>query len=157
MEVAMPTKSKASTSKEKQLELLMKAWEKVQDKQIHFDDMIVRTRALTFSVMVAGFAAVVTLSRVSSLSIQDRNLFLIVLMCFWFGAFLIDQFYYFRLLKGAVRTGDLMQNDLKAAGIVIEDVNADLTKAVSPCAAHAVIIAYYFIPLVPIVILIVKP
>jgi hypothetical protein len=146
----------SATNPDKKLELLMQAWEKVQDKQIHFDDMIVRTRALTFSIMVAGFAGIAALSKATSFSHGDRNLFFIVLICFWFGAFLIDQFYYYTLLIGAVRTGDRMQNDLKAAGVLIEDVNADLTKAVPPCVARAVIWIYYLVPIVPMIVLIVK-
>jgi small-conductance mechanosensitive channel len=92
--------------------LLLDEWKIVIQTQMHFNDMIMRMRTNVVTIVLAFLGA-------ASISLQYDSLFmsfsgfsfhasiLIIIsgLVLLFGVFILDYFYYYRMLRGAVNRG----------------------------------------------------
>ena len=129
-------------------EKLYQSWEKTQDKQIHFDDMIMRVRSLSITVFVSTYSAIIILWRYKE-SIDSITIFslLAIPFCFWIITFFIDYYYYYKLLLGTIKCGAEIDEELKTFGLNL-DMYRHLSSAVSEKRAELIIISFYVVPLI---------
>ena len=85
-----------------------KLWKSYEDVAMHFNDLIIRLRIQSIGG-VAALAAILGIflnersgDGSNSFSYCIASIALFVLMMFWVGIFILDIFYYNRLLEGAV-------------------------------------------------------
>jgi len=106
---------------QKQRELIFEAWKAIVGVQMHFNEMLMRVRSIAISLILAVFgAAALSLDRDVFLEIGSFRVHIAVLIIFfglagWTAMGLLDRFYFFRMLLGAVRKGteieDLYKGD----------------------------------------------
>lgn len=107
-------------SKETDKKLLLDAWKRCVDVQMHFNDMEMKIRSLAVTVITAISGAIGYLLK-ENIHYQKE---FIVLLSFvgaaaWLCFYLMDRFMYHKLLIGAVEAGIETEKELKELGITI--------------------------------------
>lgn len=96
----------------KETELMLEEWKTVIQTQMHFNDMIMRMRTTGVTIVLAFFGA-------AAISLQYENIYLticdfsfhaavLIISCglgMLGGVFVLDYFYYYKMLLGAVERG----------------------------------------------------
>jgi len=115
-----------------EIKIIMEEWKIVIQTQMHFNDMIMKIRTTGISIVLSVFGA-------AAYSLQFDNLYLKIFdfsfhgavpivsfgLVMMFSIFIIDYFYYFKMLLGAVDRGieideafkDRMINGVKMYGL----------------------------------------
>jgi hypothetical protein len=129
-------------------------WKTVIDAQMHFNDMLMRTRSIGSSVVLAAYgAAAVSVAQYPNdklpLPLLGYCVHVGVVVMFFallllLSIFLLDYFYYYQLLIGAVERGEAIEEGLPAAA----RLTTNLSKRVSRRWARNVIWTFYGIPAV---------
>lgn len=107
----------------KELPNILKEWEVVIQTQMHFNDLLMKVRTATLSVVLAVFGA-------AGYSILNKDAFLLTVNEFilhpsvliissgiviLFSMFIIDYGYYYKMLVGAVRRGLEFDNEFRSS------------------------------------------
>lgn len=82
--------------------ILLREWEKSIDTQMHFNDLIIRFRSIILSVFIAGLGFIYGISKQIPLVKKDTYILIGLALVFWICCFILDYFYYHKLLLGAV-------------------------------------------------------
>ena len=125
-------------------------WQIIISTQMHFNDMILRTRAIGSSVVLAAYgAAAVSLVQypTQDVVIFDQTTHISVfVICFalslLFSIFLIDVTYYYRLLLGVVEIGEELENETSS----LISMTRHLSEKVNLCWANFIVFMFYAIP-----------
>lgn len=108
----MSEKKQADIEPQK-LKLLIEEWKTVIQTQMHFNDMLMKMRTAAISVVVAVFAAAAAIigqfpdSYIEIFGRQAHISILVIIfgIALWMGIFIMDYFYYYKMLLGAVKRG----------------------------------------------------
>ena len=96
------------------IELLVRAWEKTVDVQQHFNDLCLRVRNFAITVLTAVLGG-------AALAFKDMPhlapWILAAGVIAWLGFFIMDAFWYHRLLLGSVANGEDIENTLEQMGV----------------------------------------
>lgn len=139
---------------EKEFEL----WKVAINTQMHFNDLIMKIRAIVTSIITAivGASAIVLSQSDYEVPICNIKIHISVFVIIFgfillIAHFIIDYFYYFQLLLGAVECAEIIEKKYPA----ILTLTTSITKKVNSCHAKASIITYYslmFLTLLSIII-----
>lgn len=130
---------------------LVNRWRACIDTQMHFNDMLLRTRAAAMSIVIAVFGgSAVALERFP----QNLTLFpgvgvpMAAIVMFFgllllFSVFVLDFFYYYRMLIAVVERTEEVENESRSTGAKIE---LSLTGAISNRVTrrHAALVLWVF-------------
>ena len=120
--------------------LILEEWKTVIQTQMHFNDMIMKMRTTGVTIILAFFGA-------AAISLQYANLYLticnfsfhasvLIIICglvMLSGIFVLDYFYYFKMLLGAVERGyqiDRAYKDKLIDGAKMFGLSTEIRKAV---------------------------
>jgi len=125
-------------------------WQTVVSMQMHFNDMILRTRAIGSSVVLAAYgAAAVSIGNyptqhlvLFTLQIHVSAIIIVVALSLLLSIYLMDVTYYYKLLLKVVDIGTNLEN-INSGQV---DPTNQLTQQVSRGWATRVIHFYYGIP-----------
>lgn len=130
-------------------------WRTLIDTQMHFNDMLLRTRSVGISIVIAVFGA----AAVSTAQYPDRLINLpgftvhVAAIVILFGlmllvsVFVLDYFYYYRMLLAVVRRAEEMEAESRLPGEPIEfSLSSCVSREVSRARASGVLIVFYGIP-----------
>lgn len=101
------------------LQLQIEVWKKTVDVQQHFNDIELRVRGLALTVLTAvlGAAAVAlrygVMLHVRGCTVALASLLVALGLLVWLAFYFMDQVWYHRLLMGAVRHGEALEESLK--------------------------------------------
>ena len=141
-------------------EPLIQQWKTVVDAQMHFNDMILRTRALGITVVIGVYGAAAALAnRPPQLTVEitgrhpnASSLIICLGLALLVSVFLLDYCYYYKLLLGAVERGEQLERELSSQGATQPRETFKLTLQLSTCVsrkrARNLIFAFYVIPFV---------
>lgn len=139
------------TEKEK-LECDLKTWKVAIETQMHFNDLLIRMRTIIISIVLAVFGAFAIALKDSDLSatvITDKARICVIVikigMFYLLGQFLIDIFYYYRLLIGAVKFTENL--DKKYENIGVFGLSKSISKETPRWLATGAVVIYYLIPI----------
>lgn len=105
-------------------------WEKVVDVQMHFNDLCLRIRSFSISILgVLLGAAAIAYRFAGYVSILDykiptASIFMTISVIVWLAFYLMDRFWYHELLKGAVHHAQKIEESLKKLTPEIELANS---------------------------------
>ncbi len=145
-----------STSKDP----LIQQWKTVVDAQMHFNDMILRTRALGITVVIGVYGAAAALANrppQAAVAVTGKlpnvsSMIIFLGLALLVSIFLLDYCYYYRLLLGAVERGEQLERELSPQGPTQPQETFRLTLHLSTCVsrkrARNLIFAFYLIPFV---------
>ena len=130
-------------------------WRATLDTQMHFDDMLMRTRTTAGSIIVGVFgAAAVSIAeypqRLIQLPGKTVHIAAIIVaagLMSLIAVFLLDYFYYFRMLLATVEQSQVLERESRQPGSPIAlELSSRLSRAVPRARASAVVWAFYGIP-----------
>ena len=122
----------SNRSGKEKIENVIKIWEKTIDVQQHFNDIEMKTRNAAVTIMAAllgagGFALKEHLVvSIWPIDLPVATLLVMTALLSWCAFYVMDRHWYHRLLIGAVKHGEKIENSMK--GIITE---IDLTKSIS--------------------------
>jgi hypothetical protein len=137
----------------KTIELYIKEWEVIIKSQMHFNDLIIRFRSFTLTGFIAFIGATVAVQKITPLKIDDFLLIISIIITLWITAFIIDFFYYHRLLLGAVSQAMKFDNSQKLKEYGFFGLSSCISDYVHPPASKLLVIIYYLFPLLMISLL----
>lgn len=128
----------------------LELWKTALNTQMHFNDLIMKLRAIVTSIITAvfGAAAIGLLSQITTrIPILDKNVhisFLIITVGIFLliAYFILDVFYYFKLLLGAVKCSKDIEKKYPSLTLT-----SSINEIVTPARAYVCLIAYYVITL----------
>lgn len=108
------------------LKIKISIWEKVVDVQMHFNDLCLRIRNFSISILgvLLGSAAIAYRFAgyiiILSHKIPTATIFIGISIVVWISFYLMDRFWYHELLKGAVHHAHEIEKSLKGVAPEIE-------------------------------------
>jgi hypothetical protein len=136
---------------------LVNRWRAAVDTQMHFNDMLIRTRAAGMSIVVAVFGG-------AALAVEkfpqhvtlffDIDVHLAAVVMFFgllllFSLFVLDYFYYYRMLLAAVAKTEALEADSRRPGSPLAfDLTGAISSKVSRVRASVVLWVFYGVPFV---------
>lgn len=120
-------------TEEQNLELLkvrISIWEKVVDVQMHFNDLCLRIRNFSISILGVLLGAAAIAYRfaghviIFDYKIPTASIFISISAVIWLSFYLMDRFWYHELLKGAVHHAQKIEESLKQLTPEIELANS---------------------------------
>jgi hypothetical protein len=130
-------------------------WRAVIDTQMHFNDMLMRTRAAGVSIVIAVFgAAAVSLAQYPAQLLLAGTTIHIAVVIVLFGLlllaslFVLDYFYFYRMLIAVVQRAEELEIESRRPGEPLElNLSSCLSRSISRTRASLVLFFFYFIPL----------
>lgn len=138
---------RALVSNKDVLDLYLKEWNVIIETQMHFNDLILRFRSFILTAFFVLLSAIIGMQKIRPLKENEYFLLLLIPCIFWISAFIVDFFYYHKMLIGAVAQAKKFdENDF-----FIKQGFFGLTKCISnhiaPSVSRLLVVAYYFLPL----------
>ena len=136
---------------------IVQRWRGVIDTQMHFNDMLMRTRSIGLSMVIAVYgAAIVSAGQFPDSSVTFVQLRLHVAvgifavgMLLLLSLFLLDRLYYFPMLIAAVELGEEIERESGCAAQPIElKLTQRVSASVSRRTAKFVLLLFYAVPFV---------
>jgi hypothetical protein len=130
-------------------------WRTVIDTQMHFNDMLMRTRTAGVSIVITVFgAAAVGLaqypSRLISMpgaTIHIAAIVIIFGLMLLASLFVMDYFYFYRMLLAVVRHGEEIEAESRGPkSPIVFNLTCCLSNSISRRRASLVLLAFYGIP-----------
>jgi hypothetical protein len=130
-------------------------WRALIDTQMHFNDMLMRTRSIGLSMVIAVYgAAIVSAGQFpdSSVTFVDLRLHVAVGifavgMLLLLSLFLLDRFYYYRMLLAVVEHTEEIERE---SGTSVQPIELKLTQRISASVsrpmASFVLLVFYAVP-----------
>lgn len=133
---------------------LVHRWRACIDTQMHFNDMLLRTRSTGMSIVLAVFGgAAVTLERfpehvmVSGMSIHMAAVVMFFGLLLLFSIFVLDYFYYYRMLLAVVEQTEELEAASRRPGEPLEFfLTGCVSRRVSRTRAAFVMWVFYGVP-----------
>jgi hypothetical protein len=135
------------------LQLYLKEWEIIIDTQMHFNDLILRFRAITLTTFVALIGAAVAINKLDVITQSTVQRLLLLIGCLWAASFIIDYWYYHRLLLGSVKQATKYDKSRFAQEYGIFGMTASISEQVRPFTSKSLIIFYYSVPSVALILM----
>lgn len=131
----------------------LKVWEVAINTQMHFNDLLIKMRTTVISIILAVFGTAVIALKDINFKAQIFNcqvpvgiIVLVIGLVFLFAQFLLDRFYYFRLLLGAVNFTRSLDKKYKDAQLL--GLTESITKSMPQWQASLILFIYYLIPFI---------
>ncbi len=126
------------------LQFILEAWKKTIDVQQHFNDLELRIRnfAVTALVAIFGVAGVAIQNKIAvkffNINTSLASWLFLAGLIGWLAFYYMDRFWYHRLLVGAVKHGEAIEDSvLNLQGLdPITAKSIELTKAISKASPH---------------------
>jgi hypothetical protein len=136
---------------------VVQRWRTVIDTQMHFNDMLMRTRTAGVSIVITVFgAAAVGLAQypgrlisMPGATIHVAAIVIIFGLLLLAALFVMDYFYFYRMLIAVVRHGEEMEAESRGPKSPIAfNLTCCLSDSISRRRASFVLLAFYGIPFV---------
>ena len=135
------------------MEHLKDEWKTTIDTQMHFNDLIIKFRSVVLSVFLTGLGVVFGLSKKMG---SNDNLYFILTIAFvfWICCFLLDYFYYQKLLLGAVKHAEKFDENEFFQKKGLFGLTKSISFEISGLLSKSLIWIFYILPLVVLGILV---
>ena len=150
----LPTQLPSVTEQDNRLlQLYLREWEVVVNTQMHFNDLILRFRAITLTALATLVGATLAVERLTGVSKLEILSILGLLLGFWLTAFIMGFSCYHRLLLGSVAQAFKFDESetLKSYGLF--GMTSCITGHVRPRTSRVLVVVYYLVPFTAIAVL----
>jgi ABC-type amino acid transport system permease subunit len=134
---------------------LVHRWRAALDTQMHFNDMLIRTRAAGLSIVIAVFGGAALaveqfpqhLALFPGVSVHLAAIVMFFGLLLLFSIFVLDYFYYYRMLLAAVERSEQIEAESQRPGEPIAfDLTGPISRRVSRTRATLVLWVFYGAP-----------
>lgn len=130
------------------LNLYHKEWQVTIETQMHFNDLIMKFRSIALSVLAALIGGSVALLNSKFAPDVSRYAVYAIPGIFWVTAFILDLFYYHRLLQGSVKQAEKFDKSGVFRQFGLGGMTSCVSKHVEPPTSKVLISFYYLFPAV---------
>jgi len=131
----------------KLLDAYVNEWITIIKTQMHFNDLIIRFRSVSLTVLFALIGGLASISKIIP-SVEFSWIFLVALpLGFWIASFVLDFFYYHRLLLGAVAEARKFDESSVHERFGLFGMTACIKNYVQPPTSKILIIIFYSSPI----------
>jgi hypothetical protein len=140
------TLPKITDEDHKVLQVYMDEWKTVIETQMHFNDLILRFRSVVLTAFVAFVAAVIAIDKLLNLSRTEHALLGVIPLTLWTTAFIIDFFFYHKLLLGSVTQALKFDKSPRFQQIGLFGMTTCISNHVHPPTSKILVCIYYALP-----------
>lgn len=134
--------------------LYQNEWKTVIETQMHFNDLIIRFRSIVLTVFITLVGASIALINVEIIEKEEIIFLCLPIAVLWITAFMMDFFYYHRLLLGSVAQAVKFDESRLAKDYGLFGLTTSIKKSVHPPASKIMVILFYGIPAISMLVLI---
>lgn len=135
------------------MDSLTKEWEVTIQTQMHFNDLIIKFRSIVLSVFIASLGFIYGFTKQLGLTNSDFILLMILAFVFWICSFLLDYFYYHKLLMGSVNHAKKFDENHFFIKKGLFGLSKRISYEIEPIAAKLLIWLFYLIPIVGVLLI----
>lgn len=129
---------------------LLEEWKLTIKVQMHFNELILKFRTGSISVLTVMFAAAVTSFKLVGQDLAvDLRWVICMLLFFWLALFCLDYYYYNKLLLGSVEHAKKFDGAL-FDGASNKSLTASISDEVSSRWSNLCVILFYLVPTLPV-------
>jgi len=139
--------------KVKLLQIYQKEWEVIINTQMHFNDLIIKFRSIVLTAFITLVGASIALKKSSTIDETQLLAIILVLAALWVSAFVMDFFYYHRLLLGSVAQALKFDRSEVGKQYGLFGLTSCISDSVHPPTSKVLVCIFFGIPVVAIVIL----
>lgn len=132
------------------LKYYIEEWKTVIQTQMHFNDLIIRFRSITLTAFASFIAGIFVIQKTTNISLKDLLAVILIVLIFWVTVGILDFFYYFRLLLGAVSQGLKFDQSEYFKKMGLFGLTTNISNHIHPPASRLLIFFYYALPLVSV-------
>lgn len=114
---------------------------------MHFNELIIRYRSFSITAFVTLAGGLAALYAKAGLGAQVVFVVASLLLAFWLTCFLVDYFYYFRLLIGSVEHAAKWDDSAEARKLGFFGLTRSISGVILPAWAHVLVLTFYWLPL----------
>jgi len=134
--------------------LHLEEWKIIIQTQMHFNDLIIRFRSIVLTAFITLVGASVALQKAEQLD-EKHILELLILLCvLWLTAFVLDFFYYHRLLLGSVAQAMKFDRSELGKKLGLFGLTTCISNVVHPPTSKIMVALFYGIPAISVFVLI---
>ncbi len=121
-------------------------WKTVIETQMHFNDLIIRFRSIVLTALVTLVGASVALGKTSLIDNTQIVTLIAILLVLWGTAFVLDYFYYHRLLLGSVAQALKFDESKLGKKLGLFGLTTCISRVVQPPTSKIIVGLFYGIP-----------
>jgi hypothetical protein len=137
---------KLTEQSERILKLYLQEWQVIIESQMHFNELILKFRSITLTALGTLVGATIAIKKLTGIQPDDYHFLLLVIGSLWAAAFLIDVFYYNRLLIGAVNQAAKFDDSPLAQSVGLFGLTSCISNHVRPPTSQLLVFLYYCLP-----------
>jgi hypothetical protein len=132
--------------KARMLQIIQNEWRTIIETQMHFNDLIIRLRSIAITALTTLIGASLAIIKIGNLQGTSAVIVFLTPWLLWLVVFVLDFFYYHRLLMGSVHAAYKFDEnqDLKSLGLF--GLTTSITRSVTPPSSRWMIVIYYLVP-----------
>ena len=133
--------------------LYQKEWQTIIETQMHFNDLIIRFRSIVLTAFITLAGASVALQNTEKIDEKQFLTLFFFLFVLWVTAFVMDFFYYHRLLLGSVKQAMKFDESELGKRLGLFGLTTCISRVVHPPASKIMVGLFYGIPLIGMLVL----
>lgn len=130
----------------------VKEWEVCINTQMHFNDVIIKFRSIVLSVFIASIGFIYGISEKLQFTDSTKIKWFGLAMVFWLSCFILDYFYYHKLLLGAVKHAEKFDNNEVFQKIGLVGMTKTISLKITALRTQMTIWLFYLMPLISLMI-----
>ena len=130
-----------------------KEWKTIIETQMHFNDLIIRFRSIVLTAFITLVGVSVALQGTKKIDEKQFLMILAILFFLWATAFVMDFFYYHRLLLGSVAQAMKFDESEIGKRLGLFGLTTCISRVVHPPASKIMVGLFYGIPLIGMLVL----
>jgi hypothetical protein len=127
---------------------LQAEWKTVIETQMHFNDLIMRLRSIAITALTTLVGIALAVIKVAKLTDGAAVVVYCVPWLLWLVVFVLDYFYYHRLLMGSVIASFKFDECQELRNLGLFGMSSSITRSVTPPSSRWMIGIYYLLPTV---------
>jgi len=137
-----------SDDKARAVGLLQAEWKTIIETQMHFNDLIMRLRSIAITALTTLVGIALAVIKFAKLADGAAVVVFFVPWLLWLVVFVLDYFYYHRLLMGSVIASFKFDECRELQELGLFGMSSTITKTVTPPSSRWMIRIYYLLPAV---------
>lgn len=130
------------------IDLYQKEWSRIIETQSHFNDLTLRFRTIVLTAFLTLSGVIIAVSTKLKIGSAPLKWLIILPMVFWVVAFVLDFFYYQKLLIAAVAQAKKFDNHNRLKELGLFGMTTCISNAITESASRTLLFFYYAVPLV---------
>lgn len=128
------------------IDIYQKEWERIIETQSHFNDLILRFRTIILTAFLTLSGVIIAVSSKLKIGTASLKWLIIFPMAIWVIAFILDFFYYQKMLIAAVTQAKKFDAHNRLRELGLFGMTTCISNAITESASRTLLFFYYGVP-----------